>query len=492
MVESPSLRLFFNKTSKTLLVFGLLIGLPYLIPSEAGFRIESLNLSFSAKELRLLEQRTVAGPQTQTIHEQTPLPIMSGTQGDQDSAIVLTQDDGETEKRVEVVKKSPWQNTEVARDDEFAGKIVPIQDPTGHALDGFSASLKRVQNKENAVTRVVYYGDSTILPDWTTGSLRRRFQQQFGDAGHGYVVAVSAWRDYHHDDIYRSTSDLWQKESAVPGNNDGIVGLGGVSATGQGAGLSISVGTTTKGIVGRTVQRFRINYVEQKSGGKFDVTIDDNEPQLIDTKNTESTVVKRHLIETTDGPHRLRIHTAGNGLVRLLGIDLERNGPGVIVDSLALGGGRFRALLQWDENHWRDELELRNPALVVFAFGANESGIRFNDENGDYLMTGRQVIARFRKALPNTSCLFVSGYDRGSPQGVPDANYPTLIEAQKTLAFEARCGFINIFEAMGGTGSMARWVRMGLGAGDFLHPTARGADIVANWIGDALLRKVSE
>jgi hypothetical protein len=41
---------------------------------------------------------------------------------------------------------------------------------------------------------------------------------------------------------------------------------------------------------------------------------------------------------------------------------------------------------------------------------------------------------------------------------------------------------------MGGKGSMARWVRRGLGQADLTHPTSIGADIVGNWIYQAVIR----
>jgi hypothetical protein len=40
---------------------------------------------------------------------------------------------------------------------------------------------------------------------------------------------------------------------------------------------------------------------------------------------------------------------------------------------------------------------------------------------------------------------------------------------------------------MGGRGSMARWVRRGLGQADLTHPSGAGAEVIGKWLYRALL-----
>jgi urease accessory protein UreF len=64
---------------------------------------------------------------------------------------------------------------------------------------------------------------------------------------------------------------------------------------------------------------------------------------------------------------------------------------------------------------------------------------------------------------------------------------PALVEEQRKASAEAGCAFFSLYQAMGGRGSMATWVRRGLGQADLTHPTGVGAEILASWIYRALL-----
>jgi hypothetical protein len=62
------------------------------------------------------------------------------------------------------------------------------------------------------------------------------------------------------------------------------------------------------------------------------------------------------------------------------------------------------------------------------------------------------------------------------------------VEQQRKTALDVKCAFWNTYEAMGGKGSMARWVRRGLGQADMTHPSGVGADILGNWVYQALIK----
>ena len=59
--------------------------------------------------------------------------------------------------------------------------------------------------------------------------------------------------------------------------------------------------------------------------------------------------------------------------------------------------------------------------------------------------------------------------------------------AQRNVAKESGVAFWNTFEAMGGEGSMAKWMKSGLGGGDLTHPTPQGAEA----LGDLLYKSLT-
>jgi hypothetical protein len=65
---------------------------------------------------------------------------------------------------------------------------------------------------------------------------------------------------------------------------------------------------------------------------------------------------------------------------------------------------------------------------------------------------------------------------------------------QHRVARDTGCGFLNLFAAMGGEGTMARWHegRHHLVGGDLTHPTADGAITVGVLIYHALVEGFSD
>jgi len=368
-----------------------------------------------------------------------------------------------------------------------------IEDPSG-SMQRFYAALARTgAGRPQAVTRIAYHGDSLVASDYVTATLRRKLQSQFGDAGHGFVLVANAWPAYFHNDVFRFASPGWSVSRVVgPYAADGLYGYGGVSFKGP-PGVRARFGTATKGERGRNVSVFRLAYLEQPHGGELVVNVDGKEVRVIDT----SADAKRSAfadVEVADGEHMLEIVTR-RSTVRAFGVALERKGPGVVLDAVGIQGARIRFLDKQDDAHWAQQLQWRSPDLLVFQFGANESGDGFAYSMEDYHRTMKDVLVQAMKAVPNASCLVTAAMDRARKVDdvmVTHPIIPHIVKEQEATAKEVGCAFWNTYEAMGGRGSMAKWVRRGLGQADLTHPSGVGAEILGNWIYRALIEGYEE
>ncbi|HYE75454.1 MAG TPA: hypothetical protein VEF04_19080, partial [Blastocatellia bacterium] len=72
-----------------------------------------------------------------------------------------------------------------------------IEDPSGQALQHIFSALNKVE-REGGQVRISHYGDSPITGDMITSTVRRKLQQRFGDAGHGFVLLAKPWGWYQH------------------------------------------------------------------------------------------------------------------------------------------------------------------------------------------------------------------------------------------------------------------------------------------------------
>jgi hypothetical protein len=371
---------------------------------------------------------------------------------------------------------------------------VPIVDPSGTALDGFFRALERTRKKEpGAITRVAHFGDSIVVSDYVSATLRRRFQERFGDSGHGYSLIANAWPAYSHADVERFATAGWKVSRIVgPLAPDGRYGLGCVSFSATKNAFA-RFGTVKEGEFGRNVSRFSISYLGEPGGGTFQVSVDGKPHALVSTDAPEKRA-KVEEVRVPDGPHELEIQTK-SGRSRLFGVVMERDAPGVVWDALGIQGARLRFLDQQDDAHWAEQLGWRKPDLVVYQFGANESGDGFLYPMVDYRRTMEEVIAQGKRALPDSSCLVIGAMDRAAKRGdelIGIAVIPHILREQRGAAEKMGCAFFDTYAAMGGPGSMAQWVKRELGQADLTHPTAVGAEVIGTWIFRALMKRYRE
>ena len=454
-----------SKTTSAVLVMLVLLGVPYTTGKLARFRVARLPGMGAA-----------------------PADAPTGPVG---SAVVLTQ--GETELKASkneatVSNALPSEPTRVPLDPAVLAKTagsLAVEDPTGHEMDAFYASLARTEAKEpGAITRIMHYGDSVITSDYVSGTMRRKLQERYGDSGHGFILIANPWEWYFHNDVVHYAQEGWSSSRITgPLTKDGVYGLGGVSFVGA-PGASATFGTVDKGKYGTQVSRFDLYYLEQPSGGDATLAIAGGETSKLSTRGDQK-VSRVHSVTVPDGPGKLTVRATGNGPLRVFGVALERDTPGVVYDALGANGARMKLWEGMDPGHWGEQMALRKPALVVLQFGTNES------EDGwinmaEYEKTVATIVGRVKAAAPMASVLIASPLDRA--EKADDGSFRTkkvivrLIEGQRKAAKASGAAFWDTFRAMGGEGSMARWVKATpqLGSWDLTHPTPTGAEVIGD------------
>jgi len=374
---------------------------------------------------------------------------------------------------------------------EYVGITVYIEDPTGRGMRAFYESLERTARAEKgAITRIGHYGDSSIATDLITSTVRQNLQARFGDAGHGFVLAAKGYIPYKHRGVRQSSNpESWEiREVVRRQDRNGRYGYGGVQSRAR-RGSWARVGTAKRGDIGRNASRFDIYYETQPRGGKFSVRLDRGERQIVSTK-ADTLGDGVYSIAAPDGPHVIEFRYARGGPVNFYGVVVEREGPGVVYDSLGLLGARANRLLNYDKSHIKAQLKRRGVNLLVLGFGGNEASDNRTEQEfyEDYL----RVLSRMRQGREDLSCLVFAPLDqarrhRGRIRTLP--TIPLIVTAQRRAAFDSGCAFYDTWQAMGGEDAMRRWykARPRLAMGDFRHATPAGYEIIGNMFYKAIL-----
>jgi lysophospholipase L1-like esterase/type II secretory pathway pseudopilin PulG len=307
--------------------------------------------------------------------------------------------------------------------------------------------------------RVTQFGDSHTAADIQTGAVRRALQTRFGDGGRGFVAIGRPWKQWSQDGVKVGMSTDWAPErpsaktKGLP--TDGLVGLSGIGLFTHSHGARAWADVTAK------TSRAEIDYLEQPNGGAFDVIVDGVRVVRIATKSERTQSAFRSFDVAENSGHQLEVRAAGDGDVRVFGMSLDRTAQyGIVLDALGINGARVTTALSWNEQHWAEQLKHRSPALVILAYGTNESvDVEFPQATFERQLVDQ--LGRIARAVPGASCLLLGPPDRAIKNADGDwVTAPKILEivnAEKRVAEAAGCAFYDQLAAMGGEGSIAQW-----------------------------------
>jgi lysophospholipase L1-like esterase len=397
---------------------------------------------------------------------------------------VAAVDDGKAEVAVAEPAVKAWE----PREEDKVTPEFELEFPEN--LTYFYDRLAEVDDGEKKVVTVVNLGASMIGLDGLPGVMRKHFQKRFGDGGAGLVLMQRYMPNYMHRSV-KLTADGWDHcYIAFLCKKDGHYGLGGTTFwASTGASTTIS---TRKGELGDEVSRFELWYAADKGGGKVEMRVDSEDPVVIST-SAEALEDRWHEIDVEQGPHKIRVRALGPGRVRTYGVLLENDGPGVVWDQFSMLGAFTKRMLGWNQEHIAAQIEHRDPELIVFTYGGNDSrrvalGTLTREE---YAAEYTEAIRRVKAGKPEASCLIQGVHDRGKSLDyeIQGKDMQVLVEGQRDAAKASGCAFYDSYTAMGGAGSLEKWRKKSppLAEPDMKHLNAAGREVLATWTYEAII-----
>jgi hypothetical protein len=155
-----------------------------------------------------------------------------------------------------------------------------------------------------------------------------------------------------------------------------------------------------------------------------------------------------------------------------------------MVDNIALRGKTYPAFSKIDTSRLIQMANHLKPSFVVLQYGINVVP-HITNNYSYYKDQLNRELSYLQKIIPDVPVLLVSVSDMAhKAKGVLES-YPNLnlvINVQKEVAIENGCAFWNLYESMGGEGSMIDWVgqQPPLGNKDYIHYTSLGAKKVGS------------
>lgn len=182
------------------------------------------------------------------------------------------------------------------------------------------------------------------------------------------------------------------------------------------------------------------------------------------------------------------IRVSGRDALYIDGIVTDNSDDGIVYHSIGVNGASVPSFLRCQ--NFERQLKHIRPDLVILAIGINDaSGPNFSASA--FCQNYDRLIRSIRRAAPDCALLFVTNNDskrrRSRYRRIINTNGPKAQQAFHELAERWQGGVWDLFQVMGGLGSMAQWQKRGLAQRDNIHFTRAGYIVVGNIFYDAFL-----
>lgn len=362
--------------------------------------------------------------------------------------------------------------------------IEDYSDSTMRGMKHFYEALSKVKTMKRPV-RIAYFGDSFIEADIFTADLREMLQQEFGGCGVGYVPVTSSISGYRP--TVRHTFGGWSSHSS----ND-----------------SVGFDKIQQDISGHYFFPREGAYVQLKGQSKYASRLDTCEVSTFYFLNKGFAAVRSKVNNAAEGELHEEVGTGGVQAVSVRGrigqvrwsvehadsatfYGVAMDGKqGISLDNFSVRGSSGLHLRSIPLHTLRDFQRLRLYDLIVVQYGLNvatERGVKYDGYKKGMLT----VIEHLKTAFPETSILLVSVGDReyknenGDLRTMPGVK--NLIRYQQSIAADSHIAFWNMYEAMGGQGSIVDMIGQKMANLDYTHINFKGGRHLAGILFETLM-----
>ncbi|MDR0558905.1 MAG: hypothetical protein LBG92_01935 [Prevotellaceae bacterium] len=320
--------------------------------------------------------------------------------------------------------------------------------------DGLSAFLQALDYADKQNVRIAFFGDSYIEGDIFSGDLRAFLQEKYGGRGVGMVLPVS------HVASFRKTVEHsfggWNNFSIIDGNDNTKMGVSGNYCTPSGNAWVKYSG----------VKRPNLDYVSKVSliyrlpSGNATVSYRINNSKEPVSVNLDCSPTVTSYDIAADSIGNIRLDFASGNNIHIYGVSMQSE-TGVAVDNFSLRGAPGTTLKYLPENIVKQtDSVLNNYNLIILQYGLNVMSAN-NKNYSTYKKGMKETVEHLKKCFPKSSILLLSVGDRSMRKSGEYVTMPcveAMVETQREICAETGIVFWNLFEAMGGVGSMVELV----------------------------------
>lgn len=342
-----------------------------------------------------------------------------------------------------------------------ANKTTPLLDYGDRKAPALWQNLRDLEDKKRQEPiRIIQLGDSHTAGDYFSGQLRQRLQNQFGDAGIGWLTPGYITNQRSNQALLRNIGS-WKLSDAKQRKHSGVFPMGGFINTSAGNSiLEIKIKEPP------TTEQWRLNIWQNSRQTPWSLALPGGKVHKLPGQGDAKANWRLSTQELpADKVSGLRLLAPSGG--KLGGVILDRIAPGITLDALGNNGSVANVINRWDSSTLRSQLQWRNPQLIILAYGTNEAfGQDLVPET--YETELRQAIRSLRGAAPQAAILII-GAPSSAKSRPPHINGgcrvplpPSLIKvqnSQRRIARQERTLYWDWSAMMGGNCGAQFWLK---------------------------------
>ena len=345
-------------------------------------------------------------------------------------------------------------------------------------FDRFLRKLDTLVVTGRGDVRILHVGGSHVQGGTWTNTFRKNLASlRYGmDGGRGLVFPYAAAGTNTPMGYQTSYTGTWTASRCL--KPDTVMGVNGMTVS-----TSDSTATVAFDLVPEERRmwdlRFTVRSIDVLGYGEL-------EPVIIAGRDT----VRGRQVEERwhfEMPHYVDFFRIGfrgyPGRFTIKGVYLDNPANGLTVSEVGVNGAATSSFLKCED--FTRDLQVVKPDLVIFSIGINDlQGTDFDARR--FISNYGRLVQAVRRANPHCAFLFTTCNDswkngRSNPFGA------RAERAFEEIASGCDGAYWDLYEIMGGSGSMDAWVSAGLARPDHIHFTPEGYVILGNLLFNALM-----
>jgi lysophospholipase L1-like esterase len=338
---------------------------------------------------------------------------------------------------------------------------------------------------------IVHIGGSHVQGGFLTDRLRENFAAMVSDAAgeRGFVFPYEIAKTNSPKTIQCSWTGSWTGCRNSVSGSDCEWGMSGINATCNDNRASVSIQSKRTTGEFHLFDRVRIYHFNSKN-----VMLDlDTTVRLLDVFSDTLSGYTEYAFTPSVSTLNFGYHVTDSlpGFFTLQGVYLSHCGQGITYNAIGVNGASTRSYLKCER--FADQLQTLHPDLAIFGIGINDANVPEGDFNADlYEARYDSLIQHFRFANPESCILFVTNNDTYYQKRHPNKNAIAVQQVMYKLARKYDGAVFDLFEIMGGLGSINQWQRAELAASDRVHLSKKGYELQADLMAQAFQKALGD